>query len=141
MKCNFWVLTSKNTFEENKGKIKDGVATIGDKKYIIDDLEPFTVVKKSLFKNKGEKYYLLDWKNLKPLRLDEKNNKFKYDKISPKVFKNITENELLFGLLRRKSKLIEGSSDIVKYMVVGVIAGAFLMYFLVNAGLVHIAGV
>jgi len=140
MKCNFWVLNSKNTFEEKKGKVEDGVAIIGDKKYIVDDLEPFTVLKKTFLKKKPIKYYLLDWKSLKPLKLDIEGHKFSYDKINPKVFKSITENELLFGLLRRKSKLTGDSSAIMKYMMIGIIAGAFVMYFMINAGLIHIAG-
>lgn len=141
MKCNFWILNSKNTFEEMKGKVEYGIATIGDMSYIVDDLEPFTVVKHGLFKNKGMKYYLLDWKTLKPLKLDEKNHRLTYDKIDPKVLQRIAENKLLFGLLRKKSKLPEGSNAVIKYLTIGLFAGVFVMYFLVASGLFHVGGV
>ena len=131
MKSNFWIRIGKNVFEEVSGKIKDGIAIIGDKKFIIDDNDGFNIIKNKAFGLKKQiiKYYLLDWKALKPLRIDESSEKITYDKINPKVLKRIAENELLYGLLRRKSKLIEGS-DVFKYMFLGVILGAIIVYIL-----------
>jgi len=142
MKSNFWIRIGKNVFEEVSGKIKDGVAIIGEKKFIIDDNEGFDIIKNKFggMKKKKEKYYILDWKALKPLKIDEKSEKFTYDKINSKVLKRITENELLYWLLRKKSKVAE-TSDIYKYIMAGFLIGGIFMYFLIVGHIIPIQGV
>jgi len=129
MKSNFWLRIGKNVFEETVGKVKDGTAVVKDKKFIIDENEGFDIVKSKFFGLKKEKikYYLVDWKTLKPLKI--KDDEIVHDKVSPKLLKRLVENELLYGLFRRKSKIVE-ESDVAKFLFLGAIAGGFIVYIL-----------